>query len=168
MFHAVWRVLRHPQDAEDALQSALGTIWRKRAQIERHPAPQALIMKICADAAIDQFRRRRRNKQEALASFESGLASAEPGPLDEAIDHETLELVMEGIARLSPNQASAMVMRFVEGQSHAAISAALGCGVETVREHLTRGRERLGRMLGSLAPRVKTRPSNQNQPCAEE
>ena len=41
-------------------------------------------------------------------------------------------------------------MRFIQGESDAVIAAALGCGVETVREHLDRGRERLGRMLGQL------------------
>lgn len=168
MFLAVWRVLRHPQDAEDALQNALAIIWRKRAQLERHPAPQTLMMKICADAAIDQFRRRRRNKQQALVPLENCLPSTQPDPSDDAIDHETLELVMQAITRLSPNQATAIVMRFMEGESHATIAAALGCGIETVREHLARGRERLGRLLGSLAPHVNSYPRVQNQPCVEE
>jgi DNA-directed RNA polymerase specialized sigma24 family protein len=41
-------------------------------------------------------------------------------------------------------------MRFIQGESDAAIAAALGCAAQTVREHLERGRERLGRMLGRL------------------
>jgi DNA-directed RNA polymerase specialized sigma24 family protein len=44
-------------------------------------------------------------------------------------------------------------MHFIQGESVAAIAAALGCATETVREHLDRGRERLGRMLGSLNQR---------------
>ena len=29
MIATVWRVLRHPQDAEDALQTAVATIWQE-------------------------------------------------------------------------------------------------------------------------------------------
>jgi RNA polymerase sigma-70 factor (ECF subfamily) len=151
MFDTVWRILRHSQDAEDALQVALITIWQQRPRIECHPAPQALMLKICADAAIDQYRRR--NNQLDVVSLEDSLPSARPLPVDAAIGHETFEVMIEAISRLSPNQATAIVMRFIQGESNAAIAAALGCGAETVREHLDRGRERLGQMLGRFAPR---------------
>jgi RNA polymerase sigma-70 factor (ECF subfamily) len=151
MFETVWRILRHSQDAEDALQIALTTIWKQRARIESHPAPQALMLKICADAAIDQYRRRRNNQADVVA-LEDNLASTRPLPVDAVIGREMLEILLDAISRLSPNQATSIVMRFIQGESDAAIAAALGCGTETVREHLARGRERLGRMLGWLSP----------------
>ena len=151
MFETVWRILRHSQDAEDALQNALTTVWQQRSRIAGHAAPQALVLKICADAAIDQFRRRRGDKTD-VAALENCLPSARPPPVDDAIERETLEIIVAAISRLSPNQATAVVMRFIQNESEATIAAALGCGTETVREHLDRGRERLGRMLGRLAP----------------
>ena len=151
MFEAIWRILRHAQDAEDALQVALTTIWRQRSRIECHPAPQALMLKICADAAIDQYRpRQRHNDQRKLVALEDSVPSTRPPPMDAAIGNETLEIVIEAISRLSSNQATAIAMRFIQGESVAAIAAALGCATETVREHLARGRERLGRMLVRL------------------
>lgn len=157
MFETIWRVLRHTQDTEDALQNALTTLWRQRARIARHTAPQALILKICADAAIDQFRRRQRSRDKNdFSAIEGCLCSARPSPIDDAIGQETLEIIMEAVARLSPNQATAVVMRFIQGESDVAIAAAMGCGAETVREHLHRGRERLGRMVGRLAPQGRS------------
>jgi len=158
MFQTVWRILRHSQDAEDALQVALTTIWRQRPRIECHPAPQALMLKICADAAIDQYRQRRSDRSEVEA-LEGNLASARPLPVEAAVGHETLEILLAAIARLSPNQATAIVMRFIQGEPDATIAAALGCGTETVREHLDRGRERLGQMLGRLNP-CEVAPAN--------
>ena len=155
LFETVWRILRHTHDAEDALQNALTTLWQQRARIERHAAPQALILKICADAAIDQFRRRRRDRS-AQAALDETLPASQPAPVDGAIGSEQLEIVVEAIARLSPNQATVIVMRFIQGESEAAIAAALGCGIATVREHLSRGRQRLTRMLGHLAPHSVT------------
>jgi RNA polymerase sigma-70 factor (ECF subfamily) len=151
MLETVWRILRHAQDAEDALQTALTNIWQQRDRVEGHPAPQALMLKICADTAIDHYRRRR-SSQVDLVALEDYLASARPLPVDAAIGRETLEILLEAISKLSPNQATAIVMRFIQGESDTAIAAALDCGVETVREHLHRGRERLGRMLGRLSP----------------
>ncbi|MES2792547.1 MAG: RNA polymerase sigma factor [Planctomycetota bacterium] len=169
MFETVWRVLRHSQDAEDALQKALTTAWQQRARIERHPTPQALILKICADAAIDQFRQSRRgNERVDVAPIAESLPSAQPLPVDDAIEHETLEIVMEAISRLSPNQATAVVMRFIQGESNATIAAALGCGTETVREHLDRGKERLRQMLGRLAPRGWNSASSISTPLLQE
>jgi hypothetical protein len=72
------------------------------------------------------------------------------------------------VLRHPQNQATAVVMRFIEQESHATIAAALGCGTETVKEHLARGRKRLGEILGSLAPRVNTFPCLQDESCAEE
>lgn len=151
MFETVWRILRHSQDTEDALQITLATVWQEKMRIECHPAPHALILKICSDVAIDLFRRRRGYCD--VATLEDCLPSSRPPPLDDVIERETLDIVMGAITRLSKNQATAVVMRFIQGETDATIAAALGCGTETVREHLARGRDRLGRMLGMLAPR---------------
>src|ERR1700675_3547392 len=94
LFETVWRILRHAQDAEDALQVALTTIWQQRPRIEGHPAPQALMLKICADAAIDQYRRRH-NDQRKLVALEDSIPSARPLPMDAVIGHETLAIVIE-------------------------------------------------------------------------
>lgn len=169
MFETVWRILRHSQDAEDALQNALSTVWQQRVRIACHPAPQALILKICADAAIDQFRRSRRSNESVdVTPLEDCLASARPLPVDDVIEKETLEIVMEAISRLSSNQATTIVMRFIQGESDAAITAALGCGTETVREHLNRGKERLRGMLGRLAPHGWNPPNSVSKPLFQE
>src|SRR5260370_799254 len=81
MFETVWRILRHSHDAEDALQVALTTIWQQRTRIESHPAPQVLMLKICADAAIDQYRRRRKDQFDVVSLVES-IPSARPLPVD--------------------------------------------------------------------------------------
>ncbi len=151
MLATVWRILRHPQDAEDALQNALVTLWRQRTQVESHPTPHALILRICADAAIDHFRRRRLNHVD-VSLLEEGLPAPDLSPLDGLIKDETLDLVMDAIAGLSPKQSVAIVMKYILAESHATIAEALGCSTETVREHLARGRERLAPLLGHLVP----------------
>jgi RNA polymerase sigma-70 factor (ECF subfamily) len=156
LFATVWRVLRHAQDAEDALQNALTTIWQKRAAIESHPAPQALILRICADAAVDQLRRRR--NLNGQGELEDSIPTNATGPAECAIERETSELLMSSIARLSPNQATAILMRFIQEEPFESIAAALGCSTTTAREHVARGRERLSQLLAHMR-QVTAHPS---------
>src|SRR5258708_8623893 len=101
MFETVWRILRHSQDAEDALPVALTTIWQQRSRIECHPAPQALILKICAGAAIVQYRRRRTD-QRNLVPLADRLPSPPPPPIHPPLRHDPPAPTLERISPLSP------------------------------------------------------------------
>ena len=151
MAGTVWRVLRTADGAEDALQDTLTTVWQQWSRIQRHPNPQALILKICADCACDQLRRQsRRREQVDVDVLADSLVSSEPGPAERLGIAETLEEVMEAIRDLSQNQAVAIVMRFVQQESYEDIAAALGCGEATARKHVARGRGRLQQLLPHL------------------
>ena len=101
MVATVWRVLRHEQDAEDALQTAVATVWRQRRRIERHSNPNALILKICADAAIDQYRQRlRRRERHDVAALAGVLPAPGSDPAQSVVDREVFDDVMAAITRL--------------------------------------------------------------------
>ena len=87
-----------------------------------------------------------------LVSLKNSFLLQDLSPLDGLIKDETLDLVMGAIAGLSPKQSVAIVMKYIMAESHATIAEALGCTTETVREHLARGRERLGQVLRHLEP----------------
>lgn len=153
MFATVWRILRHADDAEDALHAAVTVVWKERLRVERHPNPQALILKICADVAIDHFRHRERRRERQTPDAVAGSMPARGlDPVGDAVARESLDEMMSAIARLSQNQAVAVVMRFVQSESYETIAAALGCGTATARKHVARGREKLARMLRHLDP----------------
>jgi len=153
MLATVWRMLRNSHDAEDALHTALAVLWEQWALVERHANPHALILKMCADAAIYQLRRRRvRARREQVDAPVESVPSRQQRPPDTAIGHETLEEIMAAMARLPDHQSVAVAMRFVQGASYASIAAALGCSEATVGTHIARGREKLGELLRHLDP----------------
>jgi len=154
MLRAVWRVVRDPELARDALQDALTVLWKRRERVRAHPNPEALVLRVCLNAAVDALRkdmRYRRSAQAAAPAHE--LPGPEPGPMTQLERSELEAQVLRAISRLPPKPAVAVMMRVVEEQPYPAVAEALGCSETTARIHVMRGRARLCRMLAHLAPR---------------
>ncbi len=151
MTRSVWRILRDPDRADDALQDALATIWRRLDRIRRHPNPTALILRICANSAYNLLRRRRVRRSAPLPPT---LESDDPSAADRAAGRELRDEVIAAVGRLPRKQALAVLMRVVQEQSYADIAAALGCTEQTARSHASKGRARLRQVLVRYAPYV--------------
>ncbi|MCC6793605.1 MAG: sigma-70 family RNA polymerase sigma factor [Candidatus Hydrogenedentes bacterium] len=149
MLRAVWSITQNPHDAEEALQSALCTVWHKWERICSHNNPRALVLRICMNASYDLLRKKiRRRRYESLPdALQPGAAAT---PAEEADRAERRSAIALAIGTLSRNQSVAVVMRFVQGQSYTAISHVLGCRSATARKHVQRGRERLRVLLAPL------------------
>jgi RNA polymerase sigma factor (sigma-70 family) len=153
MMRSIWRVVRHPELAEDALQDALAIIWRKRDLIRRHPNPRALVLKICLNAACDSLRKRNRFLPRQTDSLSAqGQDISDPSDVGRQERKRLEGEVLKAIARLPKKQAAAVLMRIVQDQPYDAIAKALGCSEVTVRIQVSKGRARLSRWLSHLRP----------------
>ncbi len=153
MIRSIWRVVRNPEDAEDAMQDALVTVLKQWDRIRRHPNPQSLVLKICLDAAYDATRRRVR--QARIVELSQGpveQADVSPLPAETILGREQYAEIVAAIHRLSRRQAAAMLMRAVQGQTYEEIAAVLGCTEATARKHVARSRQRLRTWLANLDP----------------
>jgi RNA polymerase sigma factor (sigma-70 family) len=148
MLGIIWRIVRHPDEAEDTMQDALAIIWKRLDKIIRHPNPQALILKICANAAVDTLRKRRHSRNLVDPDTLEHVPSRSPSP--ESMAGEIEAAVLNAIGRLPKKQAVAVVMRILEDQPYKAIGEALGCRENTARTHVLRARTKLGRWLRHL------------------
>ena len=151
MMRSIWRVVRNAELAEDCLQDALTIIWKKRFRIRLHPNPQALILKICLNAAYDSLRRLERMRRQTDLSQ---LANT-PAPPDHDADRhleerEAEKQVQTAIRRLPKKRALAVMMRLIQEESFEAIAQALNCSEVTVRIHISRGRAQLRKWLPHL------------------
>ncbi len=153
MIGSIWRIVRNPQDAEDVMQNALLTIWKRWDRVCKHPSPDALVLKICIDAAYDLTRRRIRDRRTLDLSKVAGEQSdSSHSPPAETIGTEQHAEIITAIHRLSRRQAMATLMRVVEHQPYRQIAAAMGCSEATARKHVARGRDRLRVSLAHLNP----------------
>jgi RNA polymerase sigma factor (sigma-70 family) len=153
MIRSIWRITRHAQDAEDAMQNALVTIWKQWSRIRRHPSPQALVLRICIDAALDVARHRVRNSRRAETSAAADqTADGSSPPLEGMADEERRREMLAAIGRLPSRQAEAVMLRAFEKLSYNEIAAAMGCTEATARKHFERGCGQLRLALATHRP----------------
>jgi RNA polymerase sigma factor (sigma-70 family) len=153
MLRSIWRITRNAEDAEDALQESLTTIWKRRAAIIRHPRPHAFVLRICVNCAFDALRARLRYGSRETPLTDAAAIRAKDCPVDGRLLHgELREDIARALLRLPSRQATAVVMRHILELSYEEVGDALRCSEATARVHVNRACERLGRMLTHLAP----------------
>lgn len=153
MIKSVWRITHNSNDAEDAFQDALMKIWKNIKKIRQHPNPHALILRICANSAYDIIRKKSKNRNME-ESFEHSLNHISTTYSNDELHSigENHSEIIQAIAKLSTNQAIAVTMRYIQDLSYSDIAQALGCKEVTARKHISRGRNRLSKLLTHLLP----------------
>ena len=129
-------ILRHPQNAEDAVSQAVITAYAKMDTLRQDSAAKAWLMKITARCCYDQLRKR---KREVLAA-EPELGAS---PFEEPLEGSLFSLLQ----RLPQGQAQVLTLYYYEGFSIAETASVLGLTQATVSMRLSRGRKRLKEWL---------------------
>jgi RNA polymerase sigma-70 factor (sigma-E family) len=129
--------------AEDLLQSALVTAYRRWRRIERDD-PYPSVRRILVTTAAG--RRPLRSTQEIV----SLPAYDPPGP-DDTEDVAERERMVAALATLPARMRAVLVLRYTEDLSEAATAELMDCSVSTVKSETVRGLARLRTALGSAA-----------------
>lgn len=148
MVRVIGRIVRDPDDAEDALQKVLETVWQKLKRIHRHPDPDGYIMRICFTKSYDVLRSkiRRRNKEITLMDNHQA-GGPDERPRDAYHEKEVLARVRHAVGLLPRKQGLAVLMRLLEKEDYAAIGRVLGCSEAAARSHVSKGKSRLREIL---------------------
>ncbi len=127
-------VLRNPADAEDITQTTFMNAFRAMKAGEHPIKPRNWLLTIAHNACQMRFVRSARRPKEV--------------PLDDSVDQivvpererPNVKAVLDELAKLPFNQRSALVMRELEGRSHAEIAEILGTSVSAVETLIFRAR----------------------------
>lgn len=148
MIRSVWRIIRNADDVDDAFQDALARIWRQWRRIQRHANPEALILRICINAAYDSLRRKARDrKTEALQSIENINVGSEGREIDSVAADERKASLCAAISRLPKNEGLAIHLRYIEEQPYEEIARALACRPVLARKRVSRAIRKLQGIL---------------------
>jgi RNA polymerase sigma-70 factor (ECF subfamily) len=144
------RILRDEEDARDAVQEALVSAFRARAQFSASAKVSTWLHRIAVNAALMKLRTRRRKPEESLEDLlphfhteghHADQYSEWTEPVDIAMDRRaTRQFVRDAIARLPETHRVVLMMRDIEGLNTEETAQALGLTPNAVKIRLHRAR----------------------------
>lgn len=151
VFRLSYKILRHEDDAAEALQDAFLSAFRGLRNFKAESTFSTWLYRIATNASLMKYRKRRDGhislEQSQTAGDEPGEAMQLPDwstqPLDELLDAETREVMVEGIALLPEDDREVFQMRDILEMSNAEVAEKLGLTVAAVKSRLHRARIRL-------------------------
>jgi RNA polymerase sigma-70 factor, ECF subfamily len=153
------KVVRNPDDAEDAVQDAFVKVWRSLARFEGRASFTTWIHRIVVNCSLDLLRRQ--SCRPGLLVEEDGEEPrrSAPEPAHEETPEQRLAQAQTGAAVrgalevLSPVHREALTLREFDDFSYEEIAVAVGCPIGTVMSRLHHARKRLADELRvSFAP----------------
>lgn len=151
------KVLRNPDDAEDAVQDAFLKVWRYLGRFEGRASFSTWIHRIVMNASLDLLRRQSCRPEAHVEVEETAdRISTEPAheetPERSLAEAQTSAIVRTALAVLSPPHRQALTLREFEDRSYEEIAQASRCPIGTVMSRLHHARRKLADELrGTLA-----------------
>jgi len=140
-------ILGNWSEADDVVQDAALAGWLAIDRFDPARAFRPWFLRIVANAALDQLRRRRVRDGEELTET---LPTRVAGPDVTAGRAILRERIAEAMARLPERQRVAVMLFDGEGYSHAEIAAVLQVPEGTVRSYVFHARRALRKSLAAL------------------
>jgi RNA polymerase sigma-70 factor, ECF subfamily len=156
LYHAAARVLRHPQDSEDALQEGLLAAFRHLSQFEGRAEFSTWLHSIVVRAAFMKLRHRKRENNIATIdeefengdlSFERLIPDQRQNPEEEYSDIENSRVLAAAIRKVPLPYRAVLQMCDIEGLMEKEAAQRLGTLVSVVKSRRYRGRRMLLRRL---------------------
>jgi RNA polymerase sigma-70 factor (ECF subfamily) len=149
------RILRKPEDAEEAVLDAFSRAWRLAKNFDpgRGSVISWLIM-MARSISIDRLRSgaNRADKTESLDEpYHAAPPSGDPDPELEALFGQQRDRVRAALDRLPPEQRETIELAFFGGYSHSELAEKLGVPLGTVKTRVRLGLTRLRTYLEDLA-----------------
>lgn len=136
MMRLAWSILRHTQNAEDAVSAVMVQAYRKIDTLRDEKSIKPWLMRMTANSCYDLLRKQKRERE--------WLTEQSRKILLESPQEETL---LDVISRLPSGIAQVLTLYYYENFTTAEIAHILGVPGATVRMRLSRGRKQLAKMV---------------------
>ena len=155
LYNTLVKILGSVEDARDVAQDAFVHAFRKLDTFRGQSAFYTWLFRIAFNSAISQQRKRRKPLASIEATFEkAGIEPVDTHPIAEpAYATEVAErqmLVRQGLAQLSEEFRTVLVLKEFEGLKYDEIAELIECPIGTVRSRIHRARIELRQKLEFL------------------
>ena len=148
-FALAYRVLNDPEGAEDAVQEAFLTVWRRAGSYRpERGTVRAWLLTVVRNRAIDQIRAQasRPRGTAALEELER-LAASDGDPAEAALRGADAAAIQGALAKLPEEQREAVQLAFFHGLTYVEVSARTGAPLGTVKSRMRLALERMRGLL---------------------
>jgi RNA polymerase sigma-70 factor (ECF subfamily) len=147
----ICRITRRFDVAEEGVNDVMLVVWRDAASFQGRSRVSTWIMGIAYRKALKLAERSRRQHRRFPSTDPMSLGDTKT---DEAAHPETRELqdwLGAALEQLSAEHRAVVELTYYHGYSYAEIARIVDCPINTVKTRMFYARERLGRLLPSLA-----------------
>jgi len=143
MFYAANRILKNHHTAEDTVHQAFLRIIDNLDKINEGDChkTRAFLVVITEHAAIDIYRKQKRENTLSFDEFEVYIADNSPP------EHEVTDDVSSAIASLPVNYSTVLRLKFSQGYKDSEIAQILDITEDNVRQRISRAKKKLGQLL---------------------
>jgi RNA polymerase sigma-70 factor (ECF subfamily) len=148
-FRVAYRILRHKEEAEDAVQDAFVQVYLALRNFRHQSQFRTWFYRIVVNCALARLPPSPVESLDESQEIEL-VERAHEDPESVVLAHERSQLLDWAIQQLPPDWRTVFVLRELEGLSYAEIAEVLGIPIGTVESRLFRARQRLRQLLKPL------------------
>lgn len=145
IYRLALRILASRADAEDVVQDAFLTAWRRLDQLERDEAFVGWLYRTATNRALNVIRTRKPVAEADLDGQESTSAAGRPDRAAET--NAQMAALTAALGTLTPEQRACWLLREVHGRSYEEIAVAVGTTSTAVRGRIARARAQLAEVM---------------------
>ena len=148
VFLIIYRIVGNVADAQDLTQETLIKALQRHEQLNDLDKAAHWLSRIASNTAIDFLRRQGRMSFSELDDVAEPISAPESeSPEALLLRLEQHDRLNEVLARLTPRERLALVLRDVEGLPAEEVARRLNCGKATVRSHIANARVKFRKIL---------------------
>ncbi len=161
LFRLAYRMTGNERDAEDVVQDAFLKAYRRLDRFESRANFGTWIYRIAINCALDFRRARKPESQQRAPEREDrpaliqSLPTDSPTPEQLTYGSEVQRRVAIAMARLTPRERAAFVLRHFEGKSTEEIGAALGLRASAAKNTVFRAVQKLRTALEPVVSSIR-------------
>lgn len=139
VYRYCYHMLRHQQEAEDAVQDIFLKVIQQSAHLGDIRSPSAWIYRVAHNHCLNLAAKKRLQRllPLRLIGLSPGVAADSHRQTEETMAIEAM------LSRLNPQERSIMILRIIEDKSHEDIGAIIGAKPAAVRKKFERAKKKL-------------------------
>jgi RNA polymerase sigma-70 factor (ECF subfamily) len=157
IYARAFSMMRNEQDAIDLSQEAWVKGWQRLKQFQGDSSVSTWMTRIVINLCLDQLRKQSRRKTESIEVMDEESGGVERqmpvvtiNPTERLERGELRQRIDQGMAQLSHEHRTVLVLHEFEELDYKAIAKAMDCSIGTVMSRLFYARRKLAGLLADL------------------